>query len=62
MSEPSERTLDAQMRHDLRTPLAIVIGFAELLAADRPLEDAVRRDYAQRVLEAGEDLRRLVDS
>ena len=35
-----------QLRHDLRTPLTVVIGFAEILAGERPLTDDERRDYA----------------
>jgi signal transduction histidine kinase len=52
----------SRLRHDLRTPLTIVIGFAELLASDRELTDAQRRDYASRVLGAGVEMRELIDS
>ena len=51
----------SQLRHDLRTPLTVVIGFAELMAGDRPLSDVERRDYAQRVLNAGLEMRELID-
>jgi signal transduction histidine kinase len=51
-----------RLRHDLRTPLTVVIGFAELLASDRELGDAERRDYAQRVLNAGFEIRELIDA
>jgi signal transduction histidine kinase len=58
--------LDAEtrrrLRHDLRTPLTIVAGFAEVLAADRPLSDADRRDYAARILTAAREIRELIDS
>jgi signal transduction histidine kinase len=58
--------LDAEtrrrLRHDVRTPLTIVAGFAEVLAADRPLSDADRRDYAARILNAARELRELIDS
>jgi signal transduction histidine kinase len=50
-----------RLRHDLRTPLTIVIGFAELLASERPLADADRRDYAQRILAAGVEIREMID-
>ena len=50
-----------QLRHDLRTPLTVVIGFAELLASERPLADADRRDYAQRVVAAGVEIRAMID-
>jgi signal transduction histidine kinase len=52
----------AQLRHDLRTPLTVVIGFAEILSGERPLTDDERRDYAQRVLSAGIEMRGLIDS
>ena len=52
----------AKLRHDLRTPLTVVIGFAEILAGERPLSDDERRDYAQRVLSAGVEMRELIDS
>jgi len=52
----------ARLRHDLRTPLTVVIGFAEILAGERPLTEDERRDYAQRVLSAGMEMRDLIDS
>jgi signal transduction histidine kinase len=52
----------SRLRHDLRTPLTVVIGFAELMAAERPLSDADRRDYAERVLSAAREIRTLVDA
>ena len=51
-----------RLRHDLRTPLTVVIGFAEILASDRTLSDDDRRDYAQRVLNAGYEIRELIDA
>jgi signal transduction histidine kinase len=51
-----------RLQHDLRTPLTVVIGFAEILAGDRELRDADRRDYAQRVLDAGIEIRELIDA
>jgi len=53
---------DDRLRHDLRAPLTVVIGFAELLASDRPLSDEQRREYAQRALDAAVELRELIDS
>ncbi|RKQ92702.1 phospho-acceptor domain-containing protein [Solirubrobacter pauli] len=57
--------LDAEsrrrLRHDLRTPLTIVAGFAEVLAGERQLTDKDRREFAQRIQDAAEDLRRLLD-
>lgn len=51
----------SRLRHDLRSPLTVVVGFAELLASDRELSDEQRRDYAQRVLNAGLEIRELID-
>lgn len=57
--------LDAEsrrrLRHDLRTPLTIVAGFAEVLAGERQISDQDRREFAQRIQDAAEDLRKLLD-
>ena len=50
-----------RLRHDLRTPLTIVAGFAEVLAGERDISDADRREFAQRIQDAADDLRRLLD-
>ena len=50
-----------RLRHDLRTPLTVVIGFAELMSAERPLSEEQRRDYAERVLKAAFEMRDLLD-
>ena len=50
-----------RIRHDLRSPLTIVSGFAEVLAADKPIVDASRREYAERILTAAQELRRMLD-
>ena len=62
MAEPEGLDGLNRLRHDLRSPLTVVIGFAELLASDRELRDADRRDYAQRVLDAGIEIRELIDA
>jgi signal transduction histidine kinase len=51
-----------RLRHDLRTPLTIVTGFSEVLAADRPISDEARRDYAARIHAAAEELRQMLDA
>jgi signal transduction histidine kinase len=51
-----------RLRHDLRTPLTIVAGFAEVLAADRPISDQDRRDFARRIQDAAAEIRELIDS
>jgi signal transduction histidine kinase len=50
-----------RLRHDLRTPLTIVAGFAEVLAADRPMSDDDRRDFAGRIVTAAGEIRDLID-
>jgi signal transduction histidine kinase len=50
-----------QLRHDLRTPLTIVAGFAEVLASDRQISDAERREYAERIKTAADEIRALID-
>ena len=52
----------SRLRHDLRTPLTVVIGFAEILAGSRPLSDEHRRDYAERVLNAAIEIRDMIDA
>jgi signal transduction histidine kinase len=51
-----------RIRHDVRTPLTIVTGFAEVLAGDRAVSDDDRRDYARRILEAGQEIRAMLDA
>jgi signal transduction histidine kinase len=51
-----------RLRHDLRTPLTIVAGFAEVLAADREISQADRREFAVRIQDAAAEIRKLIDS
>ena len=51
-----------RLRHDMRTPLTIVAGFSEVLAADGPMSDEARRDYAARIQAAAEELRAMIDA
>ena len=50
-----------RLRHDLRTPLTIVSGFAEVLASDRSISDDDRREYASRIHAAAIEIGELVD-
>jgi signal transduction histidine kinase len=51
-----------RLRHDLRTPLTIVAGFAEVLAGDREISQAERREFAIRIQDAAAEIRKLIDS
>jgi signal transduction histidine kinase len=51
-----------RLRHDQRTPLTIVAGFAEVLAADRPITEQDRRDFAARIQDAATEIRELLDA
>lgn len=50
-----------RLRHDLRSPLTIISGFAEVLAADKPISDEARREYAERIVTAAKELRVMLD-
>jgi len=50
-----------RLRHDLRTPLTIVAGFAEVLAADRQISEQDRREFATRIHDAAAEIRKLID-
>ena len=50
-----------RLRHDLRTPLTIVAGFAEVLAGERDISEADRREFATRIQVAADELRALLD-
>ncbi len=49
-----------RLRHDLRSPLVVIGGFAGLLASDRTIEPEQRRDYAERIQRAAAELEQLV--
>ena len=51
-----------RLRHDLRTPLTIVSGFAEVLAGEREISAADRREYASRIQAAAVEIGELVDA
>ena len=62
MMEAADPDRRRRLRHDLRTPLTIVSGFAEVLAAERPISDADRREYASRIHAAAIEIGELVDA
>ena len=49
-----------RLRHDLRTPLTIIVGFAELLAGEQPVPDDQRREFARRIVDAAVNMRELL--
>ena len=59
---PSDEDRRRRLRHDLRSPLTIITGFAELLASDKPITDVQRREYASRIQAAGVELRTMLDN
>lgn len=50
-----------KLRHDLRSPLVVISGFAQLLGGDREISDTERREYAERILAASQELEQLID-
>lgn len=60
MDAAEERVV--RLVHDLRTPLTIITGFAELLERQREtLSDAQRDEYVARIASAARDLGRILD-
>ena len=49
-----------KLRHDLRSPLVVITGFAQLLSGDREVTDDERRDYAERILRASAEMEQLM--
>lgn len=59
--DAEQRLID--LAHDLRTPLAIIVGFTELmLAKDDTLTPEQRHDYVQRTSAAAADMRSILDT
>jgi signal transduction histidine kinase len=50
-----------QITHDFRTPLTSIIGFAEMLGENIPLEECQRIEYASYIRNEGIRLTKLVD-
>jgi signal transduction histidine kinase len=59
--DPDERL--AKLVHDLRTPLTIVQGFAELLdRGHTTLDEARRSEYLGRIAQAGREMKDILDA
>lgn len=48
--------------HDLRTPLAIIQGYSQLLAAELPADNDATREYIASILTHAESLGKMVDN
>lgn len=58
--DPDERL--AKLVHDLRTPLTIVQGFAELLdRGHATLDESRRAEYLGRIAQAGREMKDILD-
>ncbi len=61
MSDPADERL-VRLVHDLRTPLTIVLGFADLLKRrDAELDPEQRAEMIGRIDAAARDLKRILD-
>jgi signal transduction histidine kinase len=65
MTDDASRTFAAEelrsLRHDVRSPLMVISGFARMLAGDRDISDEDRREFAERIEQAADDLRKKLD-
>lgn len=52
----------ARLVHDLRTPMTIVTGFADILARRDDLTAGQRTEYLGRIADAATELRTILDS
>ena len=59
-SAAQRRELRAQLDHDLKTPLAVIIGFGELVASRG--DEASRIEVSRMIIEAAERLSREIDA
>jgi signal transduction histidine kinase len=50
-----------RLRHDVRSPLMVISGFARMLGGDRDLSDEERKEFSLRIEQAAEDLRQKLD-
>jgi len=57
----SESDLLARMSHEMRTPLSVILGFAQLLESGSPFPTAPQKRSIDRILEAGWCLEKLIN-
>jgi signal transduction histidine kinase len=60
LSGDDRDALWSALAHDLKTPLSVIVGYAELLRSRD--DEATRREAPERILEAAERLRREIDA
>ena len=51
----------AELRHDVRSPLTVIAGFADLLSHDGEVRPEVRQDYARRIAAAADEIRQRLE-
>ena len=54
--------LTAMLAHDLRTPAAVISGFAEMLSAPTPVSDEERLHFADRIRAAADSMTALLEN
>jgi signal transduction histidine kinase len=57
--QPISDEILSAVAHDLRTPISVIVGYAELI--ERRLEDPKTREAAGNILEAADRLRSAVN-
>ena len=59
MTDDEREQLRAQLEHDLKTPLAVIVGYGELIATRE--DERARLEASRMILEAAERLSRGID-
>jgi CheY-like chemotaxis protein len=60
VNEPPPVDFLQRLAHDLKNPIAVIVGYAELLRARD--DDKIRREAPEMILEAAAELRRVVEA
>ena len=59
-AEETDGELRSRLSHDLKTPLAVIIGYGELVATRH--DEETRIEASRMIIEAGERLSREIDA